>query len=160
MEGCSQSAQGKGPNMPAAAIAENEPEAFVTIATIYNQANANRLRFILMPKKPKRGIERCFFMPAREIKPNGEITVGFELFQLVSGKNCLAFRFEPAHRFSSVHDYNHVQLSRQLLRRTIPTAVPAWIPDKYPAFPLSTTDPAEGVLSHDNGHTRLHRRSC
>src|SRR5689334_3230475 len=62
------------------AIAENEPEAFVTIATIYNQANADRLRFIPMPKKPKHGIERCFFIPVREVKPNGETTMGFELF--------------------------------------------------------------------------------
>jgi hypothetical protein len=129
------------------AIAENEPEAFVTIATIYNQANADRLRFIPMPKKPKHGIERCFFIPVREIRPNGQIVVGFELFLLVSGTNCLAYRFEPAHRFPSVHDYNHVQMSHQLLRRTIPTAVPAWLPNKYPAFPLSTTDPLRVFLA-------------
>jgi hypothetical protein len=122
-----------------AAIAENDTEAFVTIGTIYNGANANRLRFIPMPKRPKRGIERCFFIPVQEIKDGGEIAVGFELFLLVKEKKCLAYRFEPAHRLPSVHNYDHVQMSHQMLRQTIPTAVPDWLPIKYPAFPLSTT---------------------
>ena len=130
------------------AIAENEPEALVTLATIYNGQNADRLRFIPMPKKPKHGgIERSFFIPVREYKPSGEIAVSFELFLLVSGMNCLAYRFEPAHPMPTVHNYNHVQMSQQLLRKTIPTAVPTWLPDKYPAFPLSTTNPLRVFLA-------------
>jgi hypothetical protein len=129
------------------AIAENETEAFVTLATIYNGQNATRLRFIPMPKKPKHGIERSFFIPVREYRPSGELIVGFELFLLVSGMNCLAYRFEPAHRMPTVHNYNHVQMSQQLLRKTIPTAVPTWLPDKYPAFPLSTTNPLRVFLA-------------
>jgi hypothetical protein len=129
------------------AIAENEDEAFVTLATIYNTRNANRLRFIPMPKRPKHGIERCFFIPVREMKDRGEIAVGFELFLLVSHRNCLAFRFEAAHGFPSVHDYNHVQLSNQMLRRTITTAVLPWLPNRYPAFPLSTTNPLRVFLA-------------
>lgn len=77
------------------AIAENETEAFVTIGTIYNVANANRLRFIPMPKRPKHGIERCFFLPIREMKARGEETVAFELFLLVEKKNCLGFVSNP-----------------------------------------------------------------
>ncbi len=130
-----------------AAIAENETEAFVTIGTIYNGANANRLRFIPMPKRPKHGIERCFFIPVREIKAGGEIAVGFELFLLVKEKKCLAYRFEPSHRLPSVHNYAHVQMSHQMLRQTIPTAVPDWLPIKYPAFPLSTTNPLRVFLA-------------
>jgi hypothetical protein len=129
------------------AIAENEPQAFVTLATIYNGKDADRLRFIPMPKRPKHGIERNFFIPVREYKPSGEIAVGFELFLLVSGMNCLAYRFEPAHPMPTVHNYNHVQMSQQLLRKTIPTAVPTWLPDKYPAFPLSTTNPLRVFLA-------------
>src|ERR1041384_8431495 len=133
------------------AIAENETEAFVTLATIYNGQDATRLRFIPMPKKPKHGIERSFFIPVREYKPSGEIAVGFELFLLVGGMNCLAYRFEPAHPTPSVHNYNHVQMSRKLLRKTISTAVPTWVPEKYPAFPLSTTNPLRVFLAMITG---------
>jgi hypothetical protein len=122
------------------AIAENETEADVTLGTIYNRTNANRLRFIPMPKRPKHGIERCFFIPVREITDRGVVTMGFELFLLVKEKVCLAYRFEPAHRLPSVHNYVHVQMSHEMLRRSIPTAVPNWLPIKYPAFPLSTTN--------------------
>jgi hypothetical protein len=38
-------------------------------------------------------------------------------------------------------------MSQQLLRRTITTAVPSWLPNKYPAFPLSTTDPLKVFLA-------------
>jgi hypothetical protein len=129
------------------AIAENETEAFVTIGTVYNRTNANRLRFIPMPKRPKHGIERCFFIPVREIKDGGEVTTGFELFLLVKEKKCLAYRFEPAHRLPSVHNYDHVQMSHEMLRQTIPTAVPDWLPIKYPAFPLSTSDSLRSFLA-------------
>src|SRR3954470_23740114 len=63
-----------------AAIAENETEADVTIHTIYNGANFDRLRFIPMPKRPAGGIERCFFLPLREIQAGGKERVAFELF--------------------------------------------------------------------------------
>lgn len=120
-------------------IAENEPQAFVTIGTIYNERNANRLRFIPMPKRPKHGIERAFFIPVNRIDDKGAVITTFELFLLVKEKYCLAYRFELAHRAPSVHDYDHVQMSHELLRETIPTAVPNWLPIRYPAFPLSTS---------------------
>ena len=122
-----------------AAIAENETEAFVTIATIYNNHNANRLRFIPMPKRPKHGIERAFFIPVNRVDNEGHIKTTFELFLLVKEKRCLAYRYEIAHSAPSVHDYDHVQMSHEMLRQTIPTAVPNWLPIRYPAFPLSTS---------------------
>jgi hypothetical protein len=130
------------------AIAENVTEAFVTIQTIYNEANANRLRFIPMPKHPKGGIERCFFLPVREIKAGGQEKVAFELFLLVARTDCLAFRFEPAHAFPSTHGYGHVQFSRKMLRRTIEVPnIPDWFPVSYPAFAISTSDPLRMFLS-------------
>src|SRR5689334_972888 len=89
------------------AIAENETEASVTIQTFYDQNNASRLRFIPMPKHPKKGIDRCFFLPVREIQHGGTETVAFELFLLVARTDCLAFRFEPAHKGPTVHNYGH-----------------------------------------------------
>jgi hypothetical protein len=120
-----------------AAIAENKTEAFVTIGTIYNESNADRLRFIPMPKRPKHGIERAFFIPVNRINDKGVIITTFELFLLVKEKFCLAYRFELPHPAPTVHDYSHVQMSHKMLRETIPTAVPNWLPIRHPAFPLS-----------------------
>lgn len=123
-----------------AAIADDDKQASDTINTIYNNSNAAQLKFIPMPK-PKGGIERCFFLPVREIGGDGKETAAFELFLLVSKRNCLAFRFEPAHKAPSPHDYGHVQMSRKMLRKIIvPQGVPTWLPDSYPAFPISTSN--------------------
>lgn len=129
------------------AIADNETEAFTTMTTLYNQANINRLRFIPMPKHPKRGIERCFFLPIREIKSGGQEIVTFDLFLLVQQRDCLAFRFEPAHPLPSAHNYGHVQMNQQMIRKTIQTAVPSWLPIKYPAFPIATSNPLRVFLA-------------
>jgi hypothetical protein len=128
-------------------IADNEAEASDTLSTEYNGKNANLLRFIPMPRRPKSGIERCFFLPIRERHENGNCKFSFDLFILVGAKNCLAFRFEQAHPAPTTHRYGHVQLSRSLLRRTILTKTLPWIPVRYPAFPISTSDPLRTFLS-------------
>ena len=130
-------------------IADNDAEAAVTIQTIYDENNADRLRFIPMPKRPKAGIERCFFLPIRQFIKGGTLTASFDLFLLVAGRNCLAFRFEPAHAPSSAHGYNHVQMSQKLLRKTVVANTLSWLPDTYPAFPLhvATSDPLRMFLS-------------
>jgi hypothetical protein len=129
------------------AIAENEAEANVSIYTLYDEKNASRLRFIPMPKHPTGGIERCFFIPVRELQSGGKETVAFELFLLVARTDCLAFRFEPAHAARSVHNYAHVQFSRKMLRKTIDVkGVPEWLPDSYPAFPTLTAEPVGAFL--------------
>jgi hypothetical protein len=126
-------------------IAQDEPQAFVTISTTFDGTNLDRLRFIPMPKLPSRpGIDRCFFLPVRRRWPGGQETVVFELFLLVAQKNCLAFRFEPKHRRGDAHIYGHVQLCRTLSRPV--TGVPPWLPDKYPAFPTSVSEPLGGFL--------------
>lgn len=128
-------------------IAENEAEANVTLTTIFNTSNSNRLRFIPMPKHPKSGIERCFFIPLREIKGGGRETVGFELFLLVARRECLAFRFEPAHPPQSSHGYGHVQLCQKMIKKTIDIKlIPSWLPQSCPAFPISTSDPLRMFL--------------
>lgn len=129
------------------AIAENEAEANVTIYTKYDPTRVSQMRFIPMPKHPKKGIERCFFLPLREVEAGGNETVGFELFVLVARTDCLAFRFEPAHKPPSVHNYGHVQLSRKMVRRTIEVkGIPVWLPDSYPAFPILTSEPLKAFL--------------
>lgn len=125
------------------AIAERDDDLW-TISADYNEANVNRMMFIPMPK-PGKGIERCFFLP---IRTAGQETVAFELFLLVKETKCLAFRFEPAHHPPTRHGYGHVQMSRKMLRRTIEVqGIPEWLPDSYPAFPISTSNPLEMFLA-------------
>lgn len=128
-------------------IAENYKQARVTIDTIYNSRNADQMRFIPMPKLSRGQIDRCFFRPIR--KYDGlEETVAFELFLLVRRTDCLAFRFEPAHRRPSTrHGYGHVQMSRKLLGNIEVEGIPEWLPDSYPAFPISTSDPLRMFLA-------------
>lgn len=132
----------------AAGIAQNVSEATVTINTIYNTKNGDRLKFIPMPKHNQAGIDRCFFIPVRQMEAGGQEIAHFELFLLVAQKDCLAFRFECAHASPSTHDYGHVQMSRKMLRKTIEvTGTPSWLPDSYPAFPIATSDPVRMFLA-------------
>lgn len=130
-------------------IADNPTEAAVTLNTIYKQENANRLRFIPMPKRPGTGgIDRCFFLPLRTIGAGGQEVVAFDLFLLVHQKNCLAFRFEPPHRSPTTHGYAHVQMSRKMIRRTMePSGIPTWLPERYPAFPVFNANPVSMFLA-------------
>ena len=77
--------------------------------------------------------------------------MAFDLVSFVSfmdHQHCLAFRFEPADEPHSSHGYPHVQLSRRLSRRTVPVdCIPSWLPDSYPAFPVSARDSTEMFLS-------------
>lgn len=128
-------------------IADNEAEAAVTINATYNPDYPKGIRFIPMPKMTRRGIERCFFLPIRRWTSDG-LNFSFDLFILVSNKNCLAFRFEPAHAQRSRHNYPHVQPCRRLLLKSIqPNGVPEWLPDSYPAFPIPAKDPLGIFLS-------------
>lgn len=131
-------------------IADNEAEAAVTINTVYSPVgdpSTNHIRFIPMPKQNRRGIERCFFLPIRRWT-SGVCNMSFDLFMLISQRNCLAFRFESAHGHRSRHDYSHVQPSRRLLLRTIiPNGIPQWLPESYPAFPIPARDPLGMFLS-------------
>ena len=129
-----------------AGIARNTTEANIAINTIWNQCNMSRIKFIPMPKRSKKALESCFFLPIRNIAANGCQSMGFELFVLVDKSNCLAFRYESAHP-GSIHDYGHVQLTKVLKRRTAPTTIPSWIPDDFPAFPLGTSNPLDLFLA-------------
>jgi hypothetical protein len=132
----------------AGGIAESNSEARGTIGTIYDGTNSDCLRFIPMPKVPvNSGIDRCFFLPIRQLKRDGREIVGFELFMLVARTDCLAFRFEPAHSPRSAHGYGHAQLCREMHRKTIEVkGIPVWMPDRYPAFPISASAPLEIFL--------------
>jgi hypothetical protein len=127
-------------------IAEDNNAARAAIRTIHDPTRPTRLMFIPMPKYPKSGIERCFFLPLRETK-DGTDTIAFELFLLVARTDGLAFRIEPAHSVRSAHGYGHVQSSQAMLGGTVPVqGLPGWYPDSYPAFPVLTADPLEVFL--------------
>jgi hypothetical protein len=128
-------------------IADSEAEALIAIRTFYSAATPKPHKFIPMPKHPKGGVERCFFLPIREAQPNGQVRTAFELFLLVARKDCLAFRFEPADPPNSAHGYGHVQLSRNMVKKTVEVrGVPSWLPDSYPAFAIATSDPLRMFL--------------
>ena len=130
-----------------AEIADHPAEAVITLNTVYDRTNANQLRFIPMPKHPaKGGIEWSFFIPVCEFR-GALFSVAFELFLLVSGTDCLAYRFEQAHPPPSTHNYGHVQMSQALLRKTILATTHKWIPVRYPAHPLGTSDPLRMFLA-------------
>lgn len=144
-------------------IATRPQDAVDTINSVFNgsldprdplaQAYARTLSFIPMPKPGRHPIERCFFLPVRE-KVGGTEKVSFDLAMLVSGKNCLAFRFEPADRPAWRHAYGHLQMNQKMLKKMINLGgrvrgegVPTWIPDRYPAFPISTSNPLRMFLA-------------
>ncbi len=128
-------------------IAENDSEAAQTIYNFNNGKKQGQLKFIPMPKHRMAGIERCFFLPLRKISRAGQETAGFELFLLVTNDRCLAFRFEPADAPPSAHDYGHVQLCRIVRQQSILIkAIPEWLPDSYPAFAISSSNPVKMFL--------------
>jgi hypothetical protein len=101
-----------------------------------------------MPKHLKTGIDRCFFLPIREKGAKGEDITKFELFLLVGGENCLAFRFEPAHPPPTTHGYGHVQMCREMVKKTVvASGIPPWLPIRYPAIPTFTSEPLRMFLS-------------
>jgi hypothetical protein len=118
----------------------------ITAGDAASIAHIKKLSFIPMPKPGKHPIERCFFLPIREII-NGKEKISFDLALLVTGRSCLAFRFEPADKPTWRHGYGHIQMNQTMLKKTISlgtapgVGVPPWIPQSYPAFPVSTSDP-------------------
>lgn len=138
-------------------IATSHQEAIDTINAVFNGSiqrgdaaslsHARKLSFIPMPKPEKNPIDRCFFLPVRE-KIAGREKISFELALLVSDRNCLAFRIEQADRPTWRHGYGHLQMNQQMLKRMINlVGVPLWIPDRYPAFPISTSNPLRMFLA-------------
>jgi hypothetical protein len=150
-----------------ARIAENEWQASTTIHTFFNGTDVVPHRFIPMPKHPKKGIERCFFLPVRQIQSGGSESVSFELLLLVEQTNCLGFRFEPAHARPG-HNFAHIQFSRSMLREKIPVSgIPLWMPDTHPAFPVLRAKPLEvflymvtSVHGYDTGCTAVLQDIC
>jgi hypothetical protein len=129
-------------------IVENDYQLSKTINTDYTAADADALRFIPMPPVGMKGMERCFFLPIKKRSDGGSLEVSFDLFVLVDHQNCLAFRFEPADVPGHSHSYTHAQLCTRLRRKTLLLNVlPTWIPDTYPAFPVSASTPIELFLA-------------
>lgn len=125
--------------------------------TIMSPSNTN-LCFIPMPTINHRGIRRCFFLPIGS--PYGQ-QMKFELFLVVNERKCLGFRFESADS-QGTHNYHHIQLTRRLSLES--SGIPEWLPDSYPAFPISSGNPldmflymATSVHGYKNGITQLIR---
>lgn len=145
----------RAPTCLGLAIADDDDQAAVALGAIYTKDIADRFRagemdsrfrYIPMPTFPKKtGIECSFFLPIRE--PGNDGRVSFDLFLIVTGRNCIGFRFEPAHP-GTLHGYGHVQACKALLRKSLPLAtLPPWFPDRYPAFAISTSNPLRMFLS-------------
>jgi hypothetical protein len=148
----------RAPTCLGLAIADDDDQAAVALGAIYTKDIAerfragemeemdSRFRYIPMPTFPKKtGIECSFFLPIREQGNDGRTT--FDLFLIITGRNCIGFRFEPAHPVPNIHGYGHAQMCRALLRRNLALTLPSWLPDKYPAIPISTSNPLRMFLS-------------
>jgi hypothetical protein len=122
-------------------IADSEPLAQIIINKRFNGQNGGELQFIPMPAHGKNGIDRSFFLPIQEVQQDGSTVFSFDLFLLLSKGDCLAFRFEMGEATGN-HTYTHVQFCRALVRNSLHIeAIPKWIPDSYPAFPLHAASP-------------------
>jgi hypothetical protein len=127
-------------------IAETKEQAAATLKTAFRVDRMSSLKFIPMPlHAAKLGFERSFFLPVCKVGDSGK-RIGFELFIWVGDDNCLAFRYEPADE-ASTHDYGHVQLCHKVLAKNVGTKTPDWIPDSYPAMPLSAPEPLSRFLA-------------
>lgn len=143
-------------------IADDYDQASVAIRATYAGVVNSRFRYIPMPRFPKNpGIDWAFFLPIREAGHNGRVS--FDLFLIVNGRNCIGFRFEPAHPGLTLHGYGHVQACKAMLRSSLPLAtLPPWLPDRYPAFAIATSNPLRMFLSmvtamhgYQGGTTRI-----
>lgn len=128
-------------------IAEQIHDVRLTIGSSYSENTRSELRFIPMVTNAS-GIEYAFFLPIREHGSNGISRLSFDLYLVVDDVNSLGFRWEPADTEDSRHCYGHVQMCKKLIRKNIePSGIPSWIPDSFPAIPISTTDPLQMFLS-------------
>lgn len=73
--------------------------------------------------------------------------MAFDLVLIVDDDQSLGFRFEPADKTEdSSHGYGHVQMNC-LLQKTIEVkGIPKWLPDSYPAFPMTSSEPLRMFL--------------
>lgn len=96
---------------------------------------------LLIPTpKPKDQIEQAFFLPLFRSWDQSGPRLSFDLFLMVKGHKCIAYRWEPAE--DGTHGYGHVQMCQSLVNRTLRVSViPEWVPDSYPAIPLLTSEP-------------------
>jgi hypothetical protein len=121
-------------------LAENEAQAMNAIAYAYGAKKPEM--FIPMPMVHHKGIEHCFFLPSRDVNNR----TSFQLLLLCEGRNCLGFRFDPPQ--TGTHMYSHIQMNRKMGKKDIEVVgLPNWVPTRYPAFPLCSSDPLRMFLS-------------
>ena len=116
---------------------------------LHTEIKSPRLaKFFPMPKVGYgRDVEHCFFRP-KLYQAGGVENWSFVLFVLVQERKCLAFRFEPAGRDGSRHDYAHMQFCRNIIGEDLLiSGMPDWIPERDPAFPLPSSNPTKLFLS-------------
>jgi hypothetical protein len=124
-------------------IAETEYEAGRAIDAKLKDGADERARFIPMPMVNHSDILHCFFLPTSD----GE-KMGFDLMLIIGTDQSLGFRFEPPDPPDSTHGYGHVQMNRSMFRKNIEAnGIPQWLPDRYPAFPIRSSQPLQIFLS-------------
>lgn len=123
-------------------IAEHEWQAFRTIDANLKGGSDERCMYIPMPMINHRDILHCFFSP---IKLEGEMA--FDLVLIVGDDQSLGFRFEPADKTEdSSHGYGHVQFNHLMQKSIEVKGIPKWLPDSYPAFPMTSSEPLQMFL--------------
>ncbi len=129
------------------AIVEKEHELTQTIKATSRGAWDDRFKFIPTPNVNHNGIAQGFFLPIREDAQRGLGQVSYDLFLIVDNEHCLGYRFEPADKQDSTHDYCHVQMNQRMFRESlVVTGIPGWLPTSYPAFPMRSDNPIQMFL--------------
>ncbi len=131
-------------------IAANQGATQYAATNPYRPAAENRqsLKLIPMPCKP-RDVAAAFFVPWIEGSDSTELS--FDLVVLLDhdSSRSIAFRFESTPQDSkSTHGYNHLQISSSLGKGQVQIRnALSPLPTSYPAFPISTKDPARRFLA-------------
>jgi hypothetical protein len=116
------------------ALVQTEGQLTATLSE-FRSVSGKTTRFLPMPRFGAKGFRRAFFAATSQDSQNA--AVSFELLLVISDEHRLAFRLEGSHGANQTHDYAHVQLCRSINAKTLKVS-PDWIPDHYPAFPISS----------------------
>jgi hypothetical protein len=119
------------------ALVQTEGQLDATLNEFRVGPGKTSTKFLPMPRLGAKGFRRAFFAA---ISPEAQASpASFELLLVVSDEHRLSFRLEGSHGEKQTHDYSHLQLCRNVYGKTVKVS-PDWIPDSYPAFPISSSN--------------------
>lgn len=103
----------------------------------------SQLRFLPMPRPGGNDFKASFFLPRIDPGPGANYSCSFTVLFWIerdTGRT-IAMRFESSDGPGNAHAYTHMQLTRTIGAMT--TSFEQWIPDSYPAVPLSYDHPLQ-----------------